>query len=100
MTVRPVALVTGSGKPRIGWHVADARARRGYALAVHYRTSAAEAAETTAALQGHGVEAVAFRADLADEGAVRALVGAVSRTGPIRSTPAARAMPRPSTRPP
>ena len=44
-SARPVALVTGSGKRRVGWHVADALARRGYALAVHYRTSVAEAAE-------------------------------------------------------
>jgi pteridine reductase len=77
VTARQVALVTGSGKRRVGWHVADALARRGYALAVHYRTSAAEAAETTAALRGHGVEAVAFQADLTDEAAVRAMVGAV-----------------------
>jgi pteridine reductase len=77
MTTRQVALVTGSGKRRVGWHITDALAQRGYALAVHYRTSAAEAAETTAALQQHGVEAVAFQADLTDEAAVRALVAAV-----------------------
>ena len=40
-----VALVTGAGKRRVGWHVAAALAARGCALAVHYRTSAAEAAE-------------------------------------------------------
>jgi pteridine reductase len=74
---RRVALVTGSGKRRVGWYVADALARRGYALAVHYRTSAAEAAETIASLRGHGVEAVAFQADLTDEAAVRAMVDAV-----------------------
>ena len=39
-----VALVTGSGKRRIGWHVAEALAARGYALVVHYHTSATEAA--------------------------------------------------------
>ena len=77
MTTRQVALVTGSGKRRVGWHITDALAQRGYALAVHYRTSAAEAAETTAALQQHGVEAVAFQADLTDEAAVRAMVDAV-----------------------
>src|SRR5262249_36873630 len=77
MTTRQVALVTGSGKRRVGWYVADALARRGYALAVHYRTSAAEAAETTVALRGHGVEAVAFQADLPDEAAVLAMVAAV-----------------------
>ena len=48
MTTRRVALVTGSGKRRVGWHVADALARRGYGLAVHYRTSAAEAADSAA----------------------------------------------------
>jgi pteridine reductase len=70
-----VALVTGSGAKRVGAVVADALARRGYAIAVHYRSSAAEAEETVAALRRHGVEAAAFRADLADEAEVKALVG-------------------------
>jgi pteridine reductase len=82
MTVRQVALVTGSGKRRVGWHVADALAQRGYALAIHYRTSATEAAETAASLKDHGVEVVAFQADLTDERAVRALVdGVLERFG-------------------
>lgn len=74
MNARRVALVTGAGKRRVGWHVADALARRGYALAVHYRTSASEAAEAVASFKGHGVEAVAFQADLTDEQAVRTMV--------------------------
>ncbi len=69
-----VALVTGSGKKRVGWHVADALAGRGYNIAVHYRTSANEATETVEHLCDRGVEAVAFQADLADEQAVRDLV--------------------------
>ena len=77
MTTRRVALVTGSGKRRVGWHVADALARRGYALAVHYRTSAAEAAETIASLREHGGDAFGFQADLTDESAVRSMVGGV-----------------------
>jgi len=77
MTTRRVALVTGSGKRRVGWHVAEALARRGYALAVHYRTSAAEAAETIASLREHGADAFGFQADLTDESAVRAMVGGV-----------------------
>jgi len=77
MSARQVALVTGSGKRRVGWHVADALARRGYALAIHYRTSAAEAAETVASLAGHGVEVVACQADITDEVAVRAMVAGV-----------------------
>jgi pteridine reductase len=74
MQPRRVALVTGSGKKRVGSVVADALARRGYAVAVHYRTSAAEAEETARALRAHGVEAGTFPADLADEKAVRAMV--------------------------
>jgi pteridine reductase len=77
MTANRVALVTGSGKRRVGSAVADALARRGYAIAVHYRSSAAEAGETVAALRGLGVEAEGFQADLTDEQAVRAMVQAV-----------------------
>ena len=75
-----VALVTGSGKKRVGSVVADALARRGYAVAVHYRSSAADAAETTAALRAHGVQAEAFPADLADEAAVKDMVHAVLKS--------------------
>ncbi len=69
-----VALVTGSGKRRIGWHVAEALAREGYALAIHYRSSAAEAEEAVQSFCNQGVEAVAVQADLTNEKATRALV--------------------------
>jgi len=69
-----VALVTGSGARRVGWHVADALAERGFALAIHYRSSAAEASATAAALEARGVPVAAFQADLTDEAAVRAMV--------------------------
>jgi NAD(P)-dependent dehydrogenase (short-subunit alcohol dehydrogenase family) len=62
-----VAVVTGSGRKRVGSVVADALAGRGHAVAVHYRSSAAEAAKTVAALRRHGVEAAPFPADLTDE---------------------------------
>jgi pteridine reductase len=74
MVTQRVALVTGSGKKRVGWHVADALAGRGYHIAVHYRTSAAEAAGTVEHLRGRGVGVAAFQADLAEEPAVRDLV--------------------------
>lgn len=77
MSTTRVALVTGSGKRRVGSAVADALAGRGFAVAVHYRTSAAEAAETVAGLRRHGVEAEPFRADLTVEADVRDLVRAV-----------------------
>src|SRR2546430_8499846 len=38
-------ILTGSARRRVGWCVAEALARRGYDLALHYRTGAAEAAE-------------------------------------------------------
>ena len=74
-----VALVTGSGKKRVGSVVSEALARRGYAIAVHYRSSGVEAEETVAELKKHGVEARAYRADLADEDAVRVMVAGVLR---------------------
>jgi len=84
MSPTRVALVTGSGKRRVGSVVADALAERGYAIGVHYRTSAAEAAETAAALRARGVEVEIFSADLTDESAVRGLVNAtLARFGRI-----------------
>jgi pteridine reductase len=82
---RPVALVTGAGKKRVGWHVAEALARRGHDLALHYRTSQAEAEEAAAHFRSTcGVEALTHGADLADESAVRDMVRAVvSRFGRI-----------------
>src|SRR5262249_5107956 len=69
-----VALVTGSGKRRVGSHVADALAKRGYALAIHYRTSAAEANEAVARYRDWDVKAIAVQADLTDEGAVASMI--------------------------
>jgi pteridine reductase len=70
-----VALVTGSGKRRVGWHVAEALAARGHALAIHYRNSETEAAETVQSLRTRGVEAAAFQADLTSEASVQNLIG-------------------------
>jgi pteridine reductase len=77
MSTAKVALVTGSGKQRVGWFVAEALAERGYAIAVHYHRSAGEAAETVKHFHGKGVEAQAFGADLADEQAVAAMMHAI-----------------------
>jgi pteridine reductase len=70
-----VALVTGSGKKRVGSHVAAALAARGFAVAVHYRSSAAEANETAALLSGQfHVPSFPVQADLGDENAVKRMV--------------------------
>lgn len=73
---RPVVLVTGAGK-RLGRQIALACAAAGYAVAVHYRASAAEAQQTVTDCAALGVPAWALGADLADEAQVRALVPAV-----------------------
>jgi pteridine reductase len=72
-----VALVTGSGKQRIGWHVARALASRGCAIGVHYLSSADSAHTAVQTLRDSGVDARAFRADLSVEGDARGLVRAV-----------------------
>jgi pteridine reductase len=74
MATLKTALVTGSGTRRIGSFVAEALAARGYALVIHYRSSAAEAAESVAHYQSRGIQAVAVQADLSDEKSVRQLV--------------------------
>jgi len=72
---RKVALVTGSGKRRVGSHVAEALAARGYAVAVHYRSSEAEAKELVANLESQfSVPAFAVQADLRDEITVKQMV--------------------------
>jgi NAD(P)-dependent dehydrogenase (short-subunit alcohol dehydrogenase family) len=78
MPNRPVALVTGSAQ-RIGRAIALELAAHGWDLAVHYRQSAASAAQTVAALREAGARAEAFGADLADEAACEALVPAVAQ---------------------
>ena len=84
MNAQRVALVTGAGKRRIGSHVADALAERGYALAIHYRSSATEANEAIARHRDRGVEAIAIQADLTDEKAVEGVVRAtLNRFGRI-----------------
>jgi pteridine reductase len=69
-----VAVVTGSGKKRIGWYAAEALARQGYAIAVHYHTSESEAGRTVDYLRSLGVAAEAFRADLTRESEARRLI--------------------------
>jgi pteridine reductase len=80
MTPTRVALVSGSGKRRVGWHVAEALAQRGYALALHYRTSVLEVQRSTEQFRELGVRVEAFPADLTEEQAVRDLVERVVAT--------------------
>ena len=72
-----LALITGSGKKRVGAAVATLLAERGWDIAVHYNRSATEAAETVRELRSLGVLAEAFRADLASESDITRLVADV-----------------------
>lgn len=77
---RPVALITGSGRRRIGWEIAQALAQRGYALALHYFQSRQDALANTEFLRQRGVSAEAFTADLRDPEAARQLIASVLDT--------------------
>ncbi len=63
----PTAIITGSAKRRLGWHVADALGRRGYSLVIHYNSSAAEAEAAVQEFESRGIQAISQQADLADE---------------------------------
>lgn len=76
MEQRPVVLVTGASQ-RIGREIALHLGRHGWQVAVHYRSSAAEAEVTVADLRQLGASAQAFGADLADEAQCEALLPAV-----------------------
>ena len=64
---KKVALITGSGKRRIGRVVAEELANRGYQIALHYNRSAEAPTASVEMLRVHGVEARAFQADVGVE---------------------------------
>ena len=82
-TIPRAALVTG-GARRLGRAIALALAEAGFAVAVHYRDSRAEAEATAAEIRAHGVAASLVRADLAVEAEVaRMLPAAQAALGPL-----------------
>src|SRR5882724_4064368 len=77
------ALVTGAAK-RIGGAIARDLARHGWAVAVHYHHSAADAAALVREIEQAGGRAVALPADLAREAHTHALIArAVEALGPL-----------------
>lgn len=78
-----VALVTG-GALRIGRAIALDLARHGWAVAVHYNRSRADADEVVRTIRAAGGRAAAVAADLADHDATAALVPkAAQALGPV-----------------
>lgn len=74
-----VAIVTG-GSRGIGRETAERLAREGYAVVVNYAGNAAEADKAVAAIGEAGGQAVAFRADVAEEAEVAALFDTAEKT--------------------
>ncbi len=72
-----VALVTGAAR-RIGRSLALSLAEAGASVAITWRDSEPEAAQTVADLQALGVQALALRAELRDPAQVRAAVEAAA----------------------
>jgi len=64
---KPVALITGSGRRRIGNRIAQALGERGYQIALHYHRSATEAQNSRREFQDLGIDAEVFQADLSKE---------------------------------
>lgn len=69
---RPLALVTGAAQ-RLGREFALCLARMGYAIGLHYRNSAYEAAHVKKEIEALGVPAYPLRADLTKAGKINQL---------------------------
>src|SRR5215469_9718762 len=74
-----VVLVTGAGK-RVGRIIATSFAARGATIAVHYRSSKAEADAVVAEIEGKGGKARSFHADLEQIRQIEAMVSEVIAT--------------------
>lgn len=74
-----VALVTGSGKRRLGNAVACALAERRYDIALHYHASEKESRETADELRRLGIRVEIYRADIAIEDDIARLFGGIEK---------------------
>ena len=68
------ALVTGSGRKRVGYVIAKHLAGEGHDIAIHYHRSEKSAHENVAELNTLGVKAMAFQADVSAESDVCQLI--------------------------
>ena len=82
MSDSKVALITGSGRHRVGNVVARSLAEEGYAIALHYYRSSADAEVSVEELRGLGVDCESFQANVAVEHEVDRMFDAImSRFG-------------------
>lgn len=75
--VQSVALITGSGRHRVGNVIARYLANRKYLIALHYQSSKAEAMETLRELRRNGTDCEAYQADVSNDAAVADMVAQV-----------------------
>ncbi|MEQ9411809.1 MAG: SDR family oxidoreductase [Fuerstiella sp.] len=81
-SLRPVALITGSGRRRVGYVIARFLAEKNYRIALHYNSSVEEACQTRDELRELGTECDVWQADVADENEVETMIrGVVDRFG-------------------
>ena len=73
-----LALITG-GAVRIGRAIAMCLAKRGFSVAIQYRSSKAEAEATVAEIQAMGVRGACFQANLTEHAEVEALLPMVNQ---------------------
>jgi pteridine reductase len=73
-TEQPVALVTGSGAPRVGNTIVRALASRGYRCVIHTNRSLDSAQMTSQELTAQGRESIVLRAELTDEAQLHRLI--------------------------
>jgi pteridine reductase len=72
-----VALITGAGRRRVGRTIADVLVERGYAVAIHYHSSANDAEGAVGEYRARGGKAIAVQADLSNEAAVSRMADTV-----------------------
>ncbi len=75
---KPVALITGSGRERVGNVIANFLAERGYSIALHYHSSEEEAIQSRDELREAGHKCEAYQADVASQSAVEKMVDKVT----------------------
>jgi len=75
----PVALVTGSGAPRVGNCVARALAARGFRVVLHANRSTEHAEQTATELREAGSDTLVVTADLTNEADVERILNEIER---------------------
>ncbi len=74
-----VALVTGSGRDRVGNVIARSLAEDGFSIALHYHSSAESAEETAEQMRNDGVACEAFQANVASQSDVNQMFDAIEK---------------------